>query len=82
MTNPTPHPDIPTRAERQALNAALYTTGAETGFWDANGRPAPCPTTSTSGHPPPAARKTTPSSQVNSLTSFVRTRAKCSSLTA
>lgn len=43
MTNPTSHPDVPTRAERQALNAALFTTAAETGFWDDNGRPAPWP---------------------------------------
>lgn len=43
MTNPTPHPDIPTRAEREALNAALFATDAETGFWDDNGRPAPWP---------------------------------------
>ncbi len=38
-----PHPDIPTRAEREALNAALFATGAETGFWDDTGRPAPWP---------------------------------------
>jgi hypothetical protein len=43
MTGPVPHPDIPSRAERQALNAALHTTGTETGFWDNNGRPAPWP---------------------------------------
>ncbi|GAA2350195.1 hypothetical protein [Dactylosporangium salmoneum] len=41
MTDPAPHPDIPTQAERQALNAALHTAGAETGFWDNHGRPAP-----------------------------------------
>jgi hypothetical protein len=43
MTNPTPHPDIPTRAEREALNASLFAVGAETGFWDDNGHPAPWP---------------------------------------
>ena len=43
MTSPAPHPDIPNRAEREALNAALLATGAETGFWDDNGRPAPWP---------------------------------------
>jgi hypothetical protein len=43
MTNATPHPSIPTRAEREARNAALFATGAETGFWDDNGRPAPWP---------------------------------------
>jgi hypothetical protein len=41
MTNPTPHPDIPTRAEREALNATLFAVGAETGFWDDNGHPVP-----------------------------------------
>jgi len=43
MTDPTPHPGIPTSAERAALNAALFITGAETGFWDDQGRPAPWP---------------------------------------
>ena len=43
MTNPTHHPDIPTRAEREALNTALFATDTETGFWDDNGRPAPWP---------------------------------------
>jgi hypothetical protein len=43
MTSPTPHPEIPDPAQRQALNAALTTTGAETGFWDDHGRPAPWP---------------------------------------
>jgi hypothetical protein len=43
MTTPTPHPDIPTQAERKALNAALFAIGTETGFWDDNGRPAPWP---------------------------------------
>jgi hypothetical protein len=43
MTSPTPHPEIPDPAQRQALNAALATTRAETGFWDDHGRPAPWP---------------------------------------
>jgi hypothetical protein len=43
MSDPAPHPDIPSRAERAALNNALLATGAETGFWDDNGRPAPWP---------------------------------------
>jgi hypothetical protein len=32
MTDPTPHPEIPGPAERQALNAALTATGADTGL--------------------------------------------------
>ncbi|WP_033346714.1 hypothetical protein [Catenuloplanes japonicus] len=36
-------PAIPSPAERQALNAALITSGTETGFWDDDGRPAPWP---------------------------------------
>lgn len=43
MTDPTPHPEIPTPAERDAVNTALFATGAETGFWDDQGRPAPWP---------------------------------------
>jgi hypothetical protein len=43
MTDPASHPDIPSRAEREALNAALHATGTETGFWDDDGRPAPWP---------------------------------------
>ena len=43
MTNPTVHPEIPTPAERDAVNAALFATGADTGFWDGQGRPAPWP---------------------------------------
>ena len=43
MTSPTPHPPFPDQAERQRLNAALATTGTETGFWDDHGRPAPWP---------------------------------------
>ena len=34
------HPDAEERARR---NAALHATGAETGFWDDEGRPAPWP---------------------------------------
>jgi hypothetical protein len=34
---------IPARADRDALNAALFANGAETGFWDDQGRPAPWP---------------------------------------
>ena len=41
---PTPHHrSIPGPRQRAALNAALHTTGAETGFWDDHGRPAPWP---------------------------------------
>lgn len=40
MTDPASHPYIPSRAEREALNAALLATGTETGFWDDDGRPA------------------------------------------
>ena len=43
MTDPAPRPDIPTRADREARNAALLATGTETGFWDDDGRPAPWP---------------------------------------
>jgi hypothetical protein len=43
MTDPTPQPAIPAPAERDARNAALHATGAETGFWDDQGRPAPWP---------------------------------------
>jgi hypothetical protein len=34
---------VPGPAERAALDAALRTTGAETGFWDEHGNPAPWP---------------------------------------
>lgn len=34
---------IPGPAERAALNAAHRATGAETGFWDDEGRPAAWP---------------------------------------
>lgn len=43
MTCPTPHPEIPDPADRAARNAALHATGADTGFWDDQGRPAPWP---------------------------------------
>jgi len=55
MTRRTPgHPDA---EERARLNAALRSTGAETGFWDDHGRPAPWPDdiedwTLTTGEPP------------------------------
>lgn len=45
----TPTPDIPDitnipdAEERARLNAALLATGAETGFWDDRGIPAPWP---------------------------------------
>jgi hypothetical protein len=38
MTGQIPPPD-----DRAALNAALRTSGQETGFWDDQGRPAPWP---------------------------------------
>ncbi len=41
--NPHPQAWIPGPAQRAALNAALHATGAETGFWDDHGRPAPWP---------------------------------------
>jgi len=37
------HSDLPDADERARLNAALFATGAETGFWDDQGRPAPWP---------------------------------------
>jgi hypothetical protein len=41
---PTPEPpNVPDAHERTTLNAALLATGAETGFWDEHGRPAPWP---------------------------------------
>jgi len=44
MTDPARHHDaIPTPAERAMLNAALLATGADSGFWDEHGRPAPWP---------------------------------------
>jgi hypothetical protein len=49
MTGQTPDSTNPDATEHHALNAVLHATGAETGFWDDDGRPAPCPTTSMSG---------------------------------
>lgn len=40
---PPPRPDVPDAHERARLNAALLATGAETGFWDDRGVPAPWP---------------------------------------
>lgn len=37
------HPEHPDAEQRARLNDALLTTGAETGFWDDDGRPAPWP---------------------------------------
>jgi hypothetical protein len=42
-TDPAGDRAIPDPADRAALNAALHATGAETGFWNENGRPAPWP---------------------------------------
>ncbi len=39
----TRRPYLPDADERARLNAALLDTGAETGFWDDDGRPAPWP---------------------------------------
>lgn len=39
----TRHPDLPDTEERARLNTALLATGAESGFWDDHGRPAPWP---------------------------------------
>jgi hypothetical protein len=43
MTDVTGDLAIPDPDERAALNAALHTTGTETGFWDDQGRSAPWP---------------------------------------
>ncbi|MDT5043566.1 MAG: hypothetical protein QOE51_4551 [Actinoplanes sp.] len=43
MTASPPRGDFPDPIERAALNAELFATGAETGFWDDGGRPAPWP---------------------------------------
>jgi hypothetical protein len=43
MTDPQTHSEFPTPDERAALNAALLATGADTGFWDDHGCPAPWP---------------------------------------
>ncbi len=37
------HRDLPDPDERARLNTALLAAGAETGFWDDHGRPAPWP---------------------------------------
>ena len=37
------HAGIPDHDDRGTLNAALHATGADTGFWDDHGRPAPWP---------------------------------------
>ena len=37
------HAGIPDPDERAALNKALLATGADSGFWDEHGRPAPWP---------------------------------------
>jgi hypothetical protein len=39
----TSHPPIPDPGHRAELNAALLTTGADSGFWDDHGTPAPWP---------------------------------------
>jgi hypothetical protein len=41
MTGPASQ--IPGPADRAVLNAALHATGADTGFWDDHGHPAPWP---------------------------------------
>jgi hypothetical protein len=43
MASSTDRPGFPGPAERAELNAALFATGTETGFWDDDGRPAPWP---------------------------------------
>lgn len=40
---PTPRPGPPDAHERARPNAAIQATGAETGFWDDTGNPAPWP---------------------------------------
>jgi hypothetical protein len=37
------HAAIPDPAQRAKLNRQLHATGADTGFWDDQGRPAPWP---------------------------------------
>ena len=37
------HAWIPGREQRAELNRQLHATGADTGFWDEHGRPAPWP---------------------------------------
>jgi hypothetical protein len=41
--NPAPHAGLPDAEQRATLNAALQATGADTGFWDETGQPAPWP---------------------------------------
>jgi hypothetical protein len=59
MTDPAPHPQHPDPATRHALNTAQATTGAETGFWDDHGRPAPWPDDIDQWTPSPAGEPTT-----------------------
>jgi hypothetical protein len=39
----TAAPQIPDAEHRAELNATLHATGADTGFWDDDGRPTPWP---------------------------------------
>jgi hypothetical protein len=39
----TGHPSIPDPGHRVELNCAQLATGADSGFWDDHGRPAPWP---------------------------------------
>ena len=39
----TKAPQIPNAEHRAELDTALHVTGADTGFWDDHGRPAPWP---------------------------------------
>lgn len=41
--SPAPHAWLPDAEQRAALNAALLTSGVDSGFWDEHGRPAPWP---------------------------------------
>jgi hypothetical protein len=43
MSRPNPLDRLPGAGQRAALNAALHATGADSGFWDEHGRPAPWP---------------------------------------
>lgn len=64
-THPVPGFDIPERAERERLHAALHATNTETGFWDDNGRPRLGRTTSRTGHPTPTSAALTPQSRLS-----------------